>query len=352
MSVPKLKHHIIDALTIPATEGISVTPTEIKNLRTWILSDGRTGHLNQSLGVAEALGIKAPDVVPIVPRGPLHKLRRIFLPMHAWQLPAGPYPQLLIGTGWGASQVSRLIKHVNPNTFTVQLMRPSGQMADYDVVAMPLHDNPPALENVMATIGAPNRIFKERLETEAERWRKRLLDAPEPRLALLLGGNTKGFSLGEVEAQQILDKVLPLARKHGLSIVTTTSRRTAPAVEVMVQQALVASGISHYFWSANTPTARDNPFLAYLATSQAVVVTADSVSMISEACTAGLPVSVWGLERVQRAKFGQFYAVLQQQKRIAPLADKLNLRSPAYPLADTRQVAGFIQGKLARMLVD
>jgi hypothetical protein len=332
-----------------STEPALVAPVQqdITKLETWVLHDGRTGHFNQSMGVAAALGIKTPQVVELKPK-PGHGLLRVLWPPLAWQIPPGPYPDLLIATGWQASYIARAIKRRSPATFAVQMMRPSGRLQEYDVVAMPRHNHPPALDHVVATIGAPNRITPARLKQEAARWEKRLAGCPAPRLAVLVGGEAQRFHFGLPEARQLVEEVRTFAEKYGLSLLVTVSRRTGAEVTNYLRNALLASDVPHYFWSGDDPDQRDNPYIAYLEMADAVVVTAESVSMTSEACTAGKPVYVWGLERLKRKKFQRYYDVLLQQKRVAPFTGRLSLRPPQNPLSDTAQVAGFIRGRLAR----
>ena len=42
-----------------------------------------------------------------------------------------------------------------------------------------------------------------------------------------------------------------------------------------------------------TPDASENPYFGYLSVADAIVVTADSMSMMAEACTAGCPVYLY-----------------------------------------------------------
>jgi hypothetical protein len=332
-----------------STEPALVAPIQqdISKLETWVLHDGRTGHFNQSMGVAAALGIKNPRVVELQPR-PGHRLLRLLWPRLAWHIPPGPDPELLIAAGWQASHVARAIKRRSPRTFAVQMMRPSGRLRDYDVVAIPRHNNPPALDHVVATIGAPNRMTPARLKQEAARWEKRLAHCPAPRLAVLVGGEAQRFRFGLAEARQLVADVLTFAEKYKFSLLVTVSRRTGPEVTNYLRHALLAAGLPHYFWSGSDPDQRDNPYAAYLEMADAVVVTAESVSMTSEACTAGKPVYVWGLPRLKRKKFQRYYDVLLQQRRVAPFTGERTLHPPRHPLADTAQVAGFIRGRLAQ----
>ena len=63
----------------------------------------------------------------------------------------------------------------------------------------------------------------------------------------------------------------------------------------------------------------DNPYFAYLALADAVLVTADSVSMISEAAATGKPVHVLDLDGGS-AKFSRFHQLMQHAGITRPFA--------------------------------
>ncbi|HEY9147010.1 MAG TPA: ELM1/GtrOC1 family putative glycosyltransferase, partial [Thiobacillus sp.] len=88
----------------------------------------------------------------------------------------------------------------------------------------------------------------------------------------------------------------------------------------------------------------ENPYLAYLALADYVVVTADSVNMVSEACTTGKPVFVVELEGGNR-KFRLFHEAMRARGYTRPFAGKLeSWRYPA--LDDVGRVAQEIRNRL------
>src|SRR5690606_14554597 len=151
-------------------------------LTVWVLSDGKPGHLNQSLGVAEALGA-APLVVE-VQKHPLAKFLAWVTP--AWavkKLPDAPWPDMVIATGNTTAAVTRYIKEQSPQTFTVQMMRPTGSLVFFDVLAIPAHDRKVRHHGVVPTIGAPNRITDSVLAEARQQWQSQFEKLPEPRIA-------------------------------------------------------------------------------------------------------------------------------------------------------------------------
>jgi mitochondrial fission protein ELM1 len=322
---------------------------DIGKARVLVLSDGRTGGENRSIGLAEMLGIKDPEVVTLKPQYGNRFLRLLpvamLYPDYGRLLREVKSYDVLIGAGYQISRVMKGLKAAQPHLFIVALMRPAGKPAAYDVVAVEQHDRYKQAGNVVVTLGAPNRITKERLGLEADRWRKRLASVRGFKVALLIGGTSKHGGFGVEEARDMVKSVCKPLKGNESGVLVTTSRRTGPEVTAAVDKALKESGVTHFLWTPEDAQSRDNPYLAYLALADAVVVTADSVSMVSEAASAGKPVYIYGDEKRVPKKFRKYYEALGKQGRARWWEGKLNLRAPAAGLMDTMMVAGFVRAK-------
>ncbi len=322
---------------------------DIARARVLILSDGRTGAENRSLGVTEMLGIKDPEIVTLRPKYS-SRLLRLLLPVQ-WlyedfervRLDVANF-DVLITAGYQVSRVVRALKKDNPALFTVALMRPAGKASDYDVVAVEQHDAYRRADNVVVTLGAPNRITRDKLALEADRWRKRLSHVQGHRVAMLVGGTSRHGAFGVEDAKALVKEVAKLLKDNASGLLVTTSRRTGKDVTEALEKALKASGVPYFLWTPEDG-GRDNPYLAYLALAEAVVVTADSVSMVSEAASAGKPVYLWGNEKAVPKKFRNYYKALGQQGRARWWNGQFTLRAPAAGLMDTLLVAGFVRSK-------
>ena len=66
----------------------------------------------------------------------------------------------------------------------------------------------------------------------------------------------------------------------------TTSRRTGSTAEALIKEQVKDIPAYTYWWGEE----KENPLMAFLALSDRIVVTGDSVSMCSEACGTGKPV--------------------------------------------------------------
>lgn len=322
---------------------------DIAKARVLVLSDGRTGGENRSVGLAEMLGLKDPEVVTLRPKYTNKFLRMLPVAML--------YPEfarlerdvrnvdVLIGAGFQISRVMKSLKKQRPGLFTVALMRPSGRPKDYDVVAVEQHDGYKQAANVVVTLGAPNRITRDRLNLEADRWRKRLAGVRGVKVALLVGGTSKHGGFGTDAAKAMVQAVTKPLKGQEAGLLVTTSRRTGKEVADVIEATLKDSGVPYFLWMPEEVGARDNPYLAYLALADAVVVTADSVSMVSEAASAGKPVYLWGSEKAVPGKFRRYYAALAKQGRARWWNGQMNMRAPASGLMDTMMVAGFVRAR-------
>ncbi|MFZ2587904.1 MAG: mitochondrial fission ELM1 family protein [Alphaproteobacteria bacterium] len=313
----------------------------------WVLDDGRTGNLNRCLGVAAALGFDDPEVIAVRAKWATRWLDWLLVPWVFEGLPkVEDYPQVVVAAGARCSRVAAWMKRQKPGLFVVQIMRPAKAYGAYDVVVMEQHDSPPKRANVCVTVGAVNHVTKAKLEKEGQRWEARLKACGKPRLAVMVGGGSKHGVFGRAEAARLAEELLAVARENGAGLMVSTSRRTGAEATAVLEKALTSqTKVAVHVWKPDNPQARDNPYLGYLALADAVVVTGDSISMVSEAATAGKPVYVWVGDGVLPRKFKAFLEAMQEQGRVRVWGGKLNLRPPAAPLMDTAVVAGFVKSR-------
>ena len=161
--------------------------------------------------------------------------------------------------------------------------------------------------NVMATRAALHRITPEKLAAAGAEWRDRLGDL---NVAVMLGGRTRSFRF----TRETIDGLVSgLAGVDG-SVAVTASRRT----EASVVDALKARLPGAWFWDGTGP----NPYLGMLALARHIVVTEDSVSMISEAVSTGKPVHVAKMGGRNR-RHAQFHASLREDGIVRPFDGQL-----------------------------
>ena len=320
---------------------------DFTQLNVWILTDGKAGHVNQSIGVAQALGVTY-DLVPIESKNDAHI--RV--------MPKAP--DMIISTGRKTAVVARKIKQKFPHLFLVQMMLPLGMFGlktkpdtwlhrlfgpcfhVFDVIAVPAHEQVKLQSNMVETIGAPHKIDSQRLASAHQEWAHTFAGLTTPKLAVLIGGKSKRFRFTRAHARDFASRVRLFAEREKFSLMVTPSRRTGKKQTQLIEEALF--GPETFFWTGEG----NNPYVGMLAHADAFVVTAESTSMVSEACSTGKPVFLYGVNaRCQQrmmGKFNRFYRLLRESKRIAPLGAAL-FSPPKNPLCDADIVATFIREK-------
>jgi len=243
------------------------------------------GTENQCLAVAEALGV-AFNVKRITLRQPWKAMSPYLGFEQSWSFSPSlppPWPDLLIASGRKSIAVSRYIKRMSGGrTFTVQIQDPRIAPKHFDIVAIPHHD-PTRADNVIVTDAAPNRVTNERLLAAAQDFSE-LADLPSPRIAVLIGGSSKAYTMSANVTRKLAEQLKALDG----SLMITSSRRTGTENEVILRSALSYA----FIWDGTG----DNPYFAMLAQADFILVTADSTSMISDACSTGKPVYMIPLE--------------------------------------------------------
>src|SRR5262249_12425995 len=131
--------------------------------------------------------------------------------------------------------------------------------------------------------------------------------------------------------RQLAGELAAMIRTDGVGVAVTPSRRTDPAVTRALTETLVPLG--GYVWDGSG----DNPYFGMLALADAIVVTMDSVSMMSEAVATTAPVLLAKLPgRSRRNRL--FVEGLLRDGRVREFAGRLELW-PVAPLDDTPAAA-------------
>lgn len=315
---------------------MSVNP---KSLQCWIVTEGMAGTENQCLGVADALGI-----TPVVKRISLTQPWKTLSPWLGFECARTfaprlegheAWPDLLLTAGRKSIAVSRYIKRQSGGkTFTVQLQDPRTSPSQFDLVAVPAHD-PLRGDNVVVTKGAPNRITMERLAKARNDFAPLFAMMPSPRIAVMLGGNSKTHRMTETAMEELGGQ---LSKLDG-SLMITASRRTTED-----QKLAFAKGLEdrpRWFWDGSG----NNPYFGMLAWADYLMVTADSVSMLSDAATTGKPTYIIPMEGGS-PRFDTFHEDLLKNNAARPFEGRLEHWSYA-PYTDSADIAAEILRRLA-----
>ncbi len=304
-----------------------------------IVTDGRFGNLRQARALVRASGMSAGEVVTDL-RAPWSQLAPR-LPRLAGLAQRGnaplpskpPWPRLVVGCGRQAAWVTRWLHlQAGQASFCVQILNPRIHSRHWDLLIAPQHDGVRG-DNVINPIGSLNPVDSAWL-AKARSDFSSLADLPQPRVALLLGGPRRGVRFDAQLHQALMHAVTSHLDGSG-SILLCASPRTPPAFAEALRQALAAHVGQAWLGAADG----DNPYPGHLAWADRIVVTPDSVNMLSEAAASGAPVhslSAPGLP----ARLAQFHQALRDGGWLH------DLNAPAataqQPLRETREIAGLM----------
>ncbi len=293
----------------------------------WIISDGKPGHVNQSLGLAEALGRATPTTIHTLPALPAW---RAWLALLLKRLPGKPHPSpdLVVGAGH-ATHPTLLAARRARGGRSVVLMKPSLPRHCFDLCILPRHDGVAANAHTLVTEGALNRI------------RPAATRDPSHGL-LLIGGTSPHFDWDSDAIQVQLGSIL--ARTPDMKWTLTTSRRTpADFLEQL-------PSVPNLAVAPHTATPPDW-LPEQLSRSGTVWVTPDSASMVFEALSAGADVGVFDLPVNPKSRVGQATAHLADTRRITRFVSWCahgTLHPNLHPLAEADRCAEWILEWLKR----
>ncbi|WP_417782095.1 mitochondrial fission ELM1 family protein [Terasakiella pusilla] len=309
----------------------------------WVLADDRAGNVGQCLGVAEALNwpFERKDIA----YNKLAKLPNFLLGARLCGVQAlsrdglqAPWPDLVIAAGRRTAPVARYIKKQSKGRAKlVQIMHPGSAGAeDFDLIFVPDHDAKTVAANEVLMIGAPHRVTDGKLAEAREIWTPRFKELGRPLIALIVGGATKDKEFSTEMAKALGQQVNQLAASLGAGVLLTTSRRTGTAAQAIVDEITVPAFI--YQWG----DAGENPYFGFLACADYIVVTGDSVSMCSESCAAGKPVSIFAPANMISDKH-QRMVTSMVEKGGAGLFNGQELATTPASLNVTQDIAGKIK---------
>jgi uncharacterized protein len=283
-----------------------------------ILSDGKIGHVKQSLALVEQLKQAAIqsgragvnfEIKTVVVRYKSSAHRIAFAGLSLFLIPfskkiaaqnffytnetSKEIPEeksdMIISAGSSLVPLNLcLARHHHAKT--VVLMKPSFpfNLFRYDLAVVPAHDEGAIPQEAFRTMLTLSQVDRSEMQQAAEKLKKELMRPDQIRFGIFLGGATRGFKMNSNDIKKLMDTLNQLASDY----LVTTSRRTPDEVD----QFLKANQNSHcqLLVIGKEDSRREVvPGMMFLA--DILIVTEDSVSMISEAVASGKKVIVLSL---------------------------------------------------------
>lgn len=255
--------------------------------RAIILTDGKAGHENQSKAFARALGLDFV-LVPVKFKSRFAKAMSYLydrLGVSSTRLLEGldnldslGKPRVVLGTGSGTFYAAKALAKKLGAKCGVVLYPRGYDLSSFDCILAPTFDNPAKRANVVeipANLVANDAAFYEK---GVAAFRDRYHGATDNLVGVIVGGPNKCSTMSVEWMKARLDEIF--AANAGAQLCVTTSRRTPPEVEALVDS---------YPWTYKLIYSRDhfNPIPAFVQLAKRLYVTAESTGMLSEACTFG-----------------------------------------------------------------
>ena len=257
--------------------------------RIWVFLGHRKGDNNQLLALAHGLGLPFEtrslryNNLRRLPKRILGRSLVSLLPdARKWLQP--PWPDLVLGIGHRSVPVGRYIRHASGGrTKLVQLGNPRLGPAHFDLVITTPQYGLPALRNIVALPLAMASPHPQEKATDEE---KLFLGAlPRPHRLMIIGGPNKHWRVDEGDLVDAARSLIARCEKDGGTLIVVGSPRTQPTVKRAVADAI--AGSRHKWVGGKVPR-----YLCLLQDADEIHVTADSVSMLSEAIFTGKPVGM------------------------------------------------------------
>ncbi|UCB57432.1 MAG: tetraacyldisaccharide 4'-kinase [Candidatus Omnitrophota bacterium] len=312
-----------------------------------VLSDGKAGHLNQSKALVRIIqkikkdagvtnGHLSSRIVEvkfrnglwrillglgsIFPSGICLWLLRFCLKKDSFcELMQSP-ADIIISAGSSLSSVNLPLTYKN-KARNIVLMKPALANLDrFDLAVIPEHDHIRPRNNVLLTRIAPNLIDQEYLEKQANTLdakcaiRNAECENKAPRIGLLIGGDTSKYRIGAKLINKIIEQLKSLSHNFSCQILATTSRRTPKIAEELLKNKLAGFPGCKLLIIANEKNIPE-AVGGILALSDIVIVSGESISMVSEAVSAQKYVLVFEMEKKVRTSTRQerFLKALEQE---------------------------------------
>ena len=324
-SVPPTKNFLLSG-----GNWIACTPPPLHNaayMNIRILSDGKQGHLNQSLGLAQALISKAGGTVETVNLQGLSLLGKIRKVVSGSDIPR---PDLFISAGH-ATHIPLICARHHFKTRAILCMKPTLPCSFFDLCLIPRHDLDSGRDytdtNIFPTQGA---LHPMRPDTSV----------PKDTTLILIGGPSKDFDWDD---ESMLNQLASISIHTPGDLVLTTSRRTPDGFAEKIRTAVPELTV--------VPVEETRPgwVARHLAHASAAWVSQDSVSMVYEALGSGAPVGILSVPRRHGSRKSRILSgleTLEKEGMVTGYSDWKNqnfrLTAPGSPLLEADRAADYI----------
>ncbi len=215
----------------------------------------------------------------------------------------------IISAGSSSTAINAILSREN-RACSINILNPGIYKEKFNLVFTPNHD---LLKG--ANISSYNGALVKRDSGKAVSFLKRnavIFDEEALKVAILIGGSSKSSAISSDGIKKLLAHVDSLAEKKKINLSLTTSRRTQKEIEALIKNKLALKPYLKILILASELNP-EGAYDAILDSADIIVVTADSISMISEALSREKRVYVFKTGKIA-AKNERFLNLLLGEK--------------------------------------
>lgn len=301
-------------------------------VKLWAVSDGAAGNARQASALAQSLARRLDaeaESVVVVGRYPwraaaprmLHGALRHFDPTFVARCRA-ERPGIVVGCGRVAALATRLAREIGMGDCrAVQILDPRLPGPYWDVRVVPAHDSYRDARTVVC-LGSLHPVDDAWLEHEAQTWSRCTDDRAPPGVAVLLGGPTRRARWTLRDVQDWMHRTATWPEAGGGTWVVG-SRRTPVPVRRWLRGQTELAVARLWLDQGDGP----NPYAAALALAKRIVVSPDSVNMLSEAAATRASLHVPGAASL-KGRQQRFVEALRCVRTLHGLDDPITEAAP------------------------
>ncbi len=338
-----------------------------KKLHILILSDGKAGHLKQSLALLhffKELDYKIEE--EIVEIKVSNRLVRFLLEVtaffslrsdvgsagilpfvlskHAYSRITRSFYDIVISTGSSVAPINLFVAHFL-GARSVTIMKPNLPISRFDLAIVPEHDRISA-DNAVTIKGALSYPYN--LERNKTEFSRKFKLGEHKKVSLFVGGPLEDDDVFIKNLRTFIPSLKDFVTKHNYSLLVTTSRRTPLPAEQLIQKEFSSFPATEVMIVASK---QNYPFVVdgFLYYSRVVFVTTDSISMISE--SLGMQKTTVGveLERLLDTHHINFFMSVKELVNFLEAPYKFyNFHAPSYSLLSYNR--GIVKEAIKRVL--
>ena len=190
----------------------------------WIVTDGTTGMLKQSIAVAKSLNIE-PAILQAHPT-PILRLFPTLAKIPTWRLTMGrspswirgPYPDYIISCGRRMAGLSIGLRRISKGrSKTIHIQDPGISPDYFDVMVVPSHDRIAASEqnysNLVISTGSLSWLVKKQIMAGKSDMNERFGPLNSPQIVVMLGGNNKRYRVSASIVEKLAHDIFDYAQE-------------------------------------------------------------------------------------------------------------------------------------------